>query len=69
MAILSALGTAAGSMYSSSARPPPVAGRWTKTRRSIAASLLQAHGFTRVGNLVGGYRGWRDAGLPVVTDI
>ena len=34
-------------------------------RSAIAASLLQAHGVTRVVNLAGGFSGWRDAGLPV----
>ena len=34
-------------------------------RSAIAASLLQAHGVSRVINLAGGFSGWRDAGLPV----
>lgn len=35
------------------------------TRASIAASILQAKGFTNVANVRGGYRAWTDAGLPV----
>ncbi|MDB4873692.1 MAG: beta-lactamase domain protein [Gemmatimonadetes bacterium] len=35
------------------------------TRSAIAASLLQAHGFTNVANVVGGYRAWEAAGLPI----
>ncbi len=35
------------------------------TRSSIAASVLQSHGFTNIVNLVGGYSGWAQAGLPV----
>jgi hydroxyacylglutathione hydrolase len=34
-------------------------------RSSIASALLQAHGFENVVNLRGGFRGWREAGLPV----
>jgi rhodanese-related sulfurtransferase len=30
-----------------------------------AAAVLQSHGFLRVSVLEGGYRAWRDAGLPV----
>jgi hydroxyacylglutathione hydrolase len=33
-------------------------------RSSIAASVLKAHGFDDVKNLVGGYGAWREAGLP-----
>jgi hydroxyacylglutathione hydrolase len=38
----------------------------TGTRASIAASLLLARGFSDVTMLIGGYDGWRKAGLPVV---
>jgi rhodanese-related sulfurtransferase len=34
-------------------------------RSSIAASTLQAQGFTDVSDLLGGYAGWVAAGLPV----
>ncbi|MBK8249595.1 MAG: MBL fold metallo-hydrolase [Gemmatimonadetes bacterium] len=34
-------------------------------RSSIAASLLEARGFTNVANLAGGYTAWVAAGLPV----
>lgn len=37
------------------------------TRSAIAASLLEAHGFTDVVNVTGGFRAWEDAGLPVVS--
>ena len=35
------------------------------TRASVAASLLQAQGFTNVANISGGYRAWTEAKLPV----
>lgn len=34
-------------------------------RSSIAASLLRANGFTRVGDLQGGFGAWEAAGLPI----
>jgi rhodanese-related sulfurtransferase len=34
-------------------------------RSSIAASLLQRHGFTRVSELAGGIAAWETAGLPL----
>ena len=37
-------------------------------RSSIAASLLQRHGFTHVSELAGGIAAWETAGLPVITD-
>jgi hydroxyacylglutathione hydrolase len=37
-------------------------------RSAIAASVLQARGFTNVVNLVGGYAAWQQAGLPVTRD-
>ena len=36
-------------------------------RSSIAASLLQRDGFTRVSELAGGIAAWETAGLPVIT--
>ncbi len=36
-------------------------------RSSIAASLLQHHGFSRVSELAGGFAGWEAAKLPVVS--
>jgi hydroxyacylglutathione hydrolase len=38
------------------------------TRSAIAASLLQAHGFTDVANVAGGIQAWKAAGLPIQTD-
>lgn len=35
------------------------------TRSAIAASLLQAQGFTDVTNMAGGFQAWQAAGLPV----
>ena len=35
------------------------------TRSAIAASLLQAQGFTKITNVHGGITAWRGAGLPV----
>ena len=35
------------------------------TRSAIAASLLQANGFTNVANMSGGFDAWQAAGLPV----
>lgn len=37
----------------------------TGGRSSVAASVLQAAGFTNVSNLAGGITGWREAGFPV----
>jgi hydroxyacylglutathione hydrolase len=37
------------------------------TRSAIAASLLQANGFTDVANLAGGIQAWKAAGLPIHT--
>ena len=34
-------------------------------RSSVAASLLRAHGFERVADILGGFDSWRVAGLPV----
>jgi hydroxyacylglutathione hydrolase len=34
-------------------------------RSSIAASLLRAHGFTEVAEILGGFDAWRSAGLPI----
>ena len=38
------------------------------TRSAIAASLLQAEGFTNVANVSGGIQAWTDAGLPIKRD-
>jgi hydroxyacylglutathione hydrolase len=38
------------------------------TRSAIAASVLQAEGFTNVANVSGGFRAWQAAGLPVVSE-
>jgi hydroxyacylglutathione hydrolase len=38
------------------------------TRSAIAASLMQARGFTNVANVRGGYRAWETAGLPTERD-
>ncbi|HEX7045236.1 MAG TPA: rhodanese-like domain-containing protein [Burkholderiales bacterium] len=35
-------------------------------RASVAASLLQKHGYTQVVNVLGGMAGWRAAGYPVI---
>ena len=35
-------------------------------RSSVAASLLQRHGFTDVSEIAGGLAAWEAAGLPVV---
>jgi hydroxyacylglutathione hydrolase len=37
------------------------------TRSSIAASVLQAQGFTDVASVTGGFHAWEAAGLPVVS--
>ncbi len=34
-------------------------------RSSVAASLLRAHGFERVADILGGFDAWRAAGLPI----
>lgn len=34
-------------------------------RASLAASLLQKHGFSSVINIRGGMQAWRQAGLPI----
>jgi hydroxyacylglutathione hydrolase len=38
----------------------------TGGRSAIAAGILQAHGVSQVINLMGGYRDWAAAGLPIV---
>ncbi len=35
-------------------------------RSAIGASILQAHGFQNVMNMIGGFRDWKRAGLPIV---
>jgi hydroxyacylglutathione hydrolase len=37
------------------------------TRSAIAASLMQAQGFTNVSNVTGGFRAWKSADLPIVS--
>lgn len=37
-------------------------------RSALAADALQQMGYARVESMDGGFRGWTDAGLPVVTD-
>ena len=37
------------------------------TRSAIAASLLQAKGFTDIANIAGGIQAWKAAGLPIRT--
>lgn len=37
-------------------------------RSALVADSLQRMGYTNVTSLSGGYRGWREAGLPVDTD-
>jgi hydroxyacylglutathione hydrolase len=37
-------------------------------RSAIAASLLEARGFTNLANLTGGYAAWVAAGLPTITE-
>jgi rhodanese-related sulfurtransferase len=34
-------------------------------RSSIAASLLRAHGFEKVADVLGGFDAWRTGGLPI----
>jgi hydroxyacylglutathione hydrolase len=40
----------------------------TGSRSAIAASLLEARGWSGVANLDGGIIAWRQAGLPVVVE-
>lgn len=37
-------------------------------RSSVAASLLQHHGFTNIVNILGGMSAWKAAGLPIAKD-
>jgi len=37
-------------------------------RSALAADNLQRMGYTNVLSVDGGFRGWKDAGLPVVSD-
>ncbi|HKA88893.1 MAG TPA: rhodanese-like domain-containing protein [Haliangiales bacterium] len=37
-------------------------------RSALAADSLQRMGYTNVRSMIGGFRGWVDAGLPVVRD-
>jgi hydroxyacylglutathione hydrolase len=38
------------------------------TRSAIAASLMQAQGFTNIANVTGGFRAWAAAGFPVISN-
>jgi len=40
----------------------------TGGRSALAARLLQALGYDRVAHLEGGFKAWRDSGLPVLTE-
>ncbi len=40
----------------------------TGYRSTVAASVLERHGYTRVWNVPGGMNAWRAAGLPVQSD-
>ena len=37
-------------------------------RSALAADALQKMGYTKVISMDGGFRGWKDAGYPVVTE-
>lgn len=37
-------------------------------RSALAADNLQKMGYTNVQSMDGGFRGWKEAGLPIVTD-
>ena len=37
-------------------------------RSALAAENLKKMGYTRVTSMAGGFRGWKDKGLPIVTD-
>jgi rhodanese-related sulfurtransferase len=37
-------------------------------RSALAAEALQRMGYSNVKSMDGGFRGWKDAGLPVLTD-
>ena len=34
-------------------------------RSSRAAQILEAFGFTRISNVIGGFEGWKPSGLPI----
>ena len=38
-------------------------------RSALAADNLQKMGYTQVWSMAGGYRSWKEAGMPVVTDF
>jgi rhodanese-related sulfurtransferase len=38
-------------------------------RSALAADNLQEMGYTRVASMAGGFRGWKEADMPVVTDF
>lgn len=37
-------------------------------RSALVAESLQKLGYTRVQSLIGGFKGWKEAGLPIVDD-
>ena len=61
---LSQLETRSGELAKLKERPV-VAYCMTGNRSSAAAKILERAGFTQVYQLRGGYRAWKDAGLPV----
>jgi rhodanese-related sulfurtransferase len=38
-------------------------------RSALAADNLQRMGYTRVWSMAGGFRSWKEANMPVVTDL
>ncbi len=37
-------------------------------RGNMACSIMKRKGFDNVSNLMGGFNGWRNAGLPILKD-
>ncbi len=62
------VGLLADAVPSLDALQPIVTQCQSGARSAIAASVLLRAGRLDVANLVGGYQGWRDAGLPVAHD-
>jgi rhodanese-related sulfurtransferase len=61
---LSQLETRSGELAKSKDRPV-VAYCMTGNRSSLAAKILEKAGFKDIYQLRGGYRAWKDAGLPI----